>query len=291
MFFQKSKKIKNLERKLRSADAENEAIKKQLSEALAKNHAATEAYDSLYKEKVALRNRFDRIFNEKYALEDKLKVAEAERYDLRFNLNNVKRELSSKNDTLKYLNGVYNDIGKHIIRQVEAALRMIPDFTDTSNIPSEKLKKAYYTAQDLWVLFGENERFLRQACESLIAPGCSLYELFPEEDAIGRFEHDMTEGEEIEWRETFRFGEIVNSRFVGSYEFCDYEIDYSSDKYIAYRIKLYKTAVLFQAKDQPMELLRTDPEFFFGAFEPEAAPEADATSDTDEKISAPVSAA
>lgn len=64
-----------------------------------------------------------------------------------------------------------------------------------------------------------------------------LYGNFPYEDNRGYFE--FINGKEfIEWYEKMEFSNIINSRFVGAYEECDYDEPWKNKRY-----KEYKEAV------------------------------------------------
>lgn len=262
MFFQKSKTIQELKRQLQSVTTENETLKKQLHADELEHDTTIKAYDALYREKASLKTRFDHIFKENTKLTKNLKDVETENRRLTDELEDVNFELDDCRKHAEYLDAVCDSIRKSVIKKAESAIQAVPEPSETD--PLEELKKRRDDAQKLWIRFGRNEVYLLKACEALIAPGKSLDKLLPEEDCNGTFERNMSEDEEIEWRENYEFGEIVDSRFVGMYEFCDYEIDRDCAEYIAYRIKLYKKAALLQVKNRPMEALCAAPEFFFG---------------------------
>lgn len=112
-----------------------------------------------------------------------------------------------------------------------------------------ELERERDKAAELWNASGRNSAALLEACKSILGDK-PLYMLFPEEDCLGTFERDISDFEDISWREKYHFGKIISSHFVtpGGYEFCDYEIDTKSPEYLSYQVKLYKNAVLLMAK-------------------------------------------
>lgn len=101
---------------------------------------------------------------------------------------------------------------------------------------------------------------LVRACTKLLG-NAPIHQLYPEEDNLGIFEC-MDPYQEMEWRENKAFGEIINSRFCGMYEFCDYEIDKESQEYKEYRKKLYEEAIRNLAQYAPAQMFGMDPAFF-----------------------------
>ena len=102
-------------------------------------------------------------------------------------------------------------------------------------------------------------------CRDLLSQGEEIYHLYPEKDARGEFEVDYNA---VRLWEEARFGKIVDSHFVGSYEFCTYKIDKEQEDYKQYRKKLYAKTIdkicekysdyiYSQLSDEQKELVRS----------------------------------
>lgn len=79
-----------------------------------------------------------------------------------------------------------------------------------------------------------------KVCDVLLSEGKNIYDYYPEKDARGEFEVDY---DAVKLWEQIRFGKVVDSQFVGSYEFCTYEIDKEQADYKEYREKLYSGTI------------------------------------------------
>lgn len=174
-------------------------------------------------------------------------------------------KLSSYRKQAELAQSLQEKIGDYIAMLVKKAVDEIkdPQEWDSVEILEEKRNKA----MELWKTFGGDGTALLKICKSLLGDK-PLYKLFPEEDCLGTFEKDMSDFEDIGWREKYRFGKIVDSHFVvpGCYEFCDYEIDVKSPGYLSYQTKLYKGAVMLIAKNNPIGMFLASPGFFLKDF-------------------------
>ena len=155
------------------------------------------------------------------------------------------------------------EVESYIIGLVQKAADAIEDPQDGDD--GKSLAKKRDAAKTLWETFGGDGTALVKACKSLLGDA-PLHGLFPEEDCIGTFEKDMSDFEEINWREKHKFGKIANSRFCGPYEFCDYEINEMSAEYLSYQVNLYKLGAMLTAEDTPIGALLAAPEFFLKDF-------------------------
>lgn len=176
-------------------------------------------------------------------------------------------ELSNIEDSFYAQTEELERIERQYIEQKELLDRIMPEIKEIVRSVIEHKLRSGISGRELYEKFSDVDDggwhpypCLVLACNKLLG-NAPIHQLYPEEDNLGIFER-MDPYQEMEWRENKEFGEIVNSRFCGMYEFCDYEIDKENPEYKEYQKKLYEEAIRNLAQYAPAQMFGMEPAFF-----------------------------